>query len=233
MLSVLMAAYNAARYLDEAIRSVLAQRGVAFELLVGDDGSTDGTWAVVSQYQGDPRVRAWRWAHRGAATVRNQLAARARGASLVLCDADDRLTPHYLCRLAEVAARDTGAGVIYADHRIIEGASRPPRTRAIRGPDHTWDLLWDHVPDGGSLIRRWLFRRLGGYRTDLPFMFDYDLFLRLAEVTRFRKAPAGVRYVRRRRSRSLSDRSYAEQQRLIVRIARAAIRRRYGYRVPW
>jgi glycosyltransferase involved in cell wall biosynthesis len=80
--SVIMPAFNAARFIDEAIQSVLAQRPPAggFELLIGDDASTDATAAGLERYRGDSRVRLFRTpVTRGAAATRNALLRAARG----------------------------------------------------------------------------------------------------------------------------------------------------------
>jgi len=232
MLSVLMAAYNAARYLDEAIRSVLAQRGVAFELLVGDDGSTDGTWAVVSQYQGDPRVRAWRWAHRGAEVTRNALLAQARGRYVATFDADDLMLPGHLRGAARLLDHHRQVGVVYQDYWRCRGRTNGRWTRwAVPGPGETWDLLWGQGHPG-TVMRRSLVTRLGGYRTDLPFMADYDLMLRLAEVTTFARRPGRLTFLKRQRPASLSDQPFLRWWKIAWHIRRAAIRRRYHHASP-
>ena len=234
-ISVLMPAYNAAPYLEDAIRSVLAQRGVAFELLLGDDGSTDGTWGIVQPFQGDPRVRAWRWRHRGAAATRNRLASRARGRYVAICDADDILLPGHLTTLAGALDRHAQVGVAYGDLMLVDERTGHQQVRRAPSPGARWDLLgyWGSVWDPGTMVRRSLLRRIGGYRTDLPFMVDVDLFLRLAELTRFCYVPGRPRYVYRQRRGSMSDRPRADYARVATQIRRDAIRRRYGYRVSW
>ena len=76
-------------------------------------------------------------------------------------------------------------------------------------------------------------QQVGGYRAYLPFFLDYDLFLRLADVTSFRRLHGRCGYVYRRRRSSLSDQPRPARQRVADQVVRAAIRRRYGYQVPW
>ena len=229
-----MPAYRVASYIGEAIESVLAQRGVSCELLIGDDGSTDGTWGAIQRYRGDSRVRAWRFRrHRGAGAVRNWLIGRARGRYVAFVDADDLMLPGSLRAEAAILARRPGVGVVYGDLLVLETASGRVARRRVRRSFETWDLVGCYVWDLGTMIRRSLLRRLGGYRTQLPFMFDYDLFLRLADITRFHAIRRQPLALCRRRRGSLSDQPTAARDAMVRRIRRDAIQRRYGYSVPW
>lgn len=75
--SVVVPCYNAERYLAEALDSALAQDGIAVEVLVADDGSSDGTPDVLTRYDG--RVRVLHQDHRGPSAARNACLAAARG----------------------------------------------------------------------------------------------------------------------------------------------------------
>ncbi len=237
VVSVIMAAHNVAPYLEAAIRSVLAQRGVAFELLVGDDGSTDGTWAVLQRYRAESRVRAWRWRHRGAGATRNRLIARARGRYLAICDADDLVLPGHLRRLSHALDQAPSIGVVYGNIRRVRGAGGLaqllPRSRLMRRRvSRTWHAFGWTLGHQGTMIRKLLLQRSGGYRADLPFMEDTDLFVRLSERTQF-LAVRGCSYLYRRRPGTLSTRYRQARRSVALDILRTSIRRRYGYRVPW
>jgi len=200
-----MAAYNTAPYIDEAIQSVLSQEGVSFELLIGDDASTDGTWTRVHGYAADPRVRVWRFRqHQKVGEVRNFLISKARGVYLSICDSDDIMLPDNLCRLSKFLDRQPKIGLVCGDmlitDELAEGFSEP---LLYLGPSKGWDLVEMVVPHGGSMIRASLFRGVGGYRSDLTPVDDYDLFLRLAEVTKFLKLNRVPTYLYRLRSNSL------------------------------
>src|SRR5687767_12437881 len=120
-----MPAHDAERHIDEAIASVLAQRGPRLELLVGDDGSTDGTWARIRAHTTDRRVRAFRFrVCRGAAATRNRLLARARGRFVAPCDADDQLLPGALARLTRALRGDPRAGVAYGAMAVVDVRGR-------------------------------------------------------------------------------------------------------------
>src|SRR5688572_7470320 len=113
MLSVLMPAYNAARYIGPAIDSVLAQTVRALELLVIDDGSTDGTLALAQDYaKRDPRVRVVTQPNAGIAhTLNRGLELLAPAEWVFLMHADDVMMPNRLQRQAAFVAANPDLAV--------------------------------------------------------------------------------------------------------------------------
>ncbi len=232
--SVIMPAHNVESTLDEAVQSVLAQKGLSFELLIGDDASTDHTWQRIQAYRKDPRVRAWRLGtHRGVSAAGNFLADRARGQYLSSCDADDAMLPGHLAALSRVLDRMAGVGVVYGDLLVWEAPHRYRPFRRNRGPAHTWDLLGCSIANIGTLIRRSLFKEVGGYRPDLTLEEDCELFFRLAEVTQLHHLSGEPLYLYRKRRGSLSDQPQKRYREASQGILREVILRRYGFRVPW
>lgn len=132
--SIIMPAFNAARTILLAINSLLAQSLASFEVLVGDDGSTDGTDEQVKAI-GDPRVQLFRHDENvGPGATRNQLLANARGAWITFCDADDMWQPDRLAKLI-AAAHDFEETVVFDD--IMECHSTAHGLipwRRLRGP---------------------------------------------------------------------------------------------------
>ena len=152
-ITVAMPAYNAAADLREAMDSILAQTFEDFELLVVDDGSTDGTFALAGA-TGDSRVRVERLpGNRGRATARNMALGRARGRYLAWMDADDiahprRLELQHACLEAQPDTHICGAGVEYFGHsQAVEFFPELPE--AARGAA----LFGAPVPNGCSLLR--------------------------------------------------------------------------------
>ena len=237
--SVIMVAYNVERYIDEAIQSVLEQRGVPFELLIGVDPGTDGTWTRIQAYRSDPRVRIWRFRrHRCIGAVRNHLIAHARGRYLSICDPDDVMLPSNLRTLARVLDPDRRVGIACGDILVTvakRGRGRMRKEVELLGPEKGWDLVTGILGfRHGSLMRRRLVLRVGGYREGLLPAEDYDLLLRLAEVTRFAALRGRPLYCWRRRWTSVTHTTSRAKTRAVLKaIHRAAILRRYGYRVPW
>ena len=109
--SVIIGTWNRAGYLGEAIRSILGQTVQELELIVADDGSTDGTDAVVAQYD-DPRLRYLPGPHVGISRNLNRALAEARAPYAALLDSDDWSYPTRLERqLAVLDARPEVAAV--------------------------------------------------------------------------------------------------------------------------
>ncbi|MEQ8262177.1 glycosyltransferase family A protein [Pseudohaliea sp.] len=116
-ISVVVNNYNYARFLPAALDSALVQLAEGDELVIVDDGSTDGSAAVLADYGGRPGVRVIRQANKGQLkAVTNGLAA-ARGELMALLDSDDEYLPGYLERLRECAAGNPGADFFFARAR--------------------------------------------------------------------------------------------------------------------
>lgn len=232
-----MAAYNAERTMDEAIQSVLGQEGVSFEFLIGDDASTDGTWSRIVSYRSDPRVRARRFSiHRGPSPAWNSLIAIARAPFLSLCDADDFLLPGHLATASSFLDRSPSIGVVCAPRQCVDtqGKVVPLKDRPL-SPQETWDLIRMGGAHGGSMFRREVLQRIGGYRETAGYADAYDLFLRLAETTQIKLLTGRPLYAYRIHPypSGYYNGDYQRRTELERMAVREAIRRRYGLRVSW
>ncbi len=105
--SVIMPIYNACEYLKPAMDSVLSQTLGEIEIICIDDGSTDSSFDILKEYQGDTRVRILTEANAGPALARNNGIRRARGEYLAFLDADDFFEPNFLEALYTLAKRDS------------------------------------------------------------------------------------------------------------------------------
>jgi len=113
--SVVVPVYDVEDYLEEALRSVLDQSLADIEVICVDDGSTDGSAAILDRLaEADGRLRVIRQENRGLGAARNAGARAARGDRLYFFDSDDLLAPGALTRLVEVAA-GTQADIVYFD----------------------------------------------------------------------------------------------------------------------
>ena len=233
IVSVIMPAFNAERYVAEAVDSVLAQRFDDLELLITDDASTDGTAEAIARYAADPRVRIFRHdANRGAAATRNEQIAAARGRYVSPCDADDVMLPGHLRRLSEFLEGHPDVGVVYADILVLNTGEHdellgPPTVCGV-DCNVTWDLMQNAVNHGGSMSRREVLLRAGGYDETMYSIDDWSLWLKVAEITRIHYLAGELFYVWRRHPGSMT-RTEAHYNRDVTRMMEEAARRR-GFR---
>jgi glycosyltransferase involved in cell wall biosynthesis len=170
-----------------ALRSALGQEDVELEVIVVDDGSTDGTATRVSDAC-EPRVTVIRHAEpRGQASARNTGIAAARGEWLAFLDDDDLWSPRKL-RVQLDTAHLTGADFVYGGAVLVyEDGSILPSDRLPNDDDLSSGLLErDMIPAGASNIvaRTELVRALGGFDERLPYSADWELWIRLAHAGR-------------------------------------------------
>lgn len=129
--SVVMPVYNVERFVAYAISSVLAQSFTDFELVIVDDGGSDGSMAICESFT-DPRIRIIRQANRGLAGARNTGIHAARGEFVAFLDSDDAMSPVKLERHVahlrtrpDVGVSYAGAELIDEENRLIGIAQRP------------------------------------------------------------------------------------------------------------
>jgi hypothetical protein len=204
LVSVVIAAYNAAPYLGQALDSVLRQGDApATEVIVIDDGSTDATPEVIGRY-GDA-VRTERQLNAGPASARNHGARIARGQWLAFLDADDLWARRKLARQLRRAQSDPALALIYTDQ--VSFGNGPPRRLSARvtlpeGEVFQELVLRNFITLSSVLMRRSAFQEAGGFCEELMGTEDWDLWLRhaagrpvgvcRAPLTFYRRNPAGI-----------------------------------------
>ena len=193
--SVVLAVYNAAWCVEKALDSVAAQTLPPDEVLVCDDGSTDGTADLVERrYPGFATVL--RLPHRNAAATRCVGLERARNPWLAFIDADDIWLPGKLERQMAFLARHPELRWVCTDGAFVsaEGVIRESWLSDYFQPvrDLTGDLLPPLLERcfplmSSMLVNRDAYREVGGMNPDIVYSHDYDLWLRIAA-----RYPAGM-----------------------------------------
>lgn len=170
MISVVVPVYNGSDFLDGALESIGNQGHADLEIVLVDDGSTDGLALRAGQFR--PPVRYLRQSNRGPAAARNLGIRSARGELLAFLDVDDCWTPGHLERLERALLERPEVGI--AQGRMQQVIVAPDGSERCSGPYRMPYL-------GSCLFRRWVFEICGGFDESLRFGEDYDLMCRCWE----------------------------------------------------
>jgi len=180
--SVIIPTFNRRTLVRDAVASVCAQRGAECEVVVVDDGSTDGTYDALAREFGNS-IRLVRSQNRGVAAARNLGSASSRGDLLAFLDSDDLWLPGKLAaQLAQFAARPQ-TQICQTQELWIRNGTRINPAKHHRKPNgnvFVASLRLCLVSPSAVMLRRTLFERVGGFEETLPACEDYDLWLRIA-----------------------------------------------------
>ena len=192
--SIVIPAYNARRTLADTLRSVAAQTDPDFEVIVVDDGSTDGTAEFAAPLL-DARGRVHRQENRGLPGARNAGIAQARGRWLAFLDADDMWMPEYLARMRALLERGDDVGIAYCDAWIYDDRLR----RIARRSAFEWyrpavvpedprefyrALLEENFIWVAACVPRAVLDELGGFDERLRASEDWNMWLRIVATGR-------------------------------------------------
>lgn len=190
--SIVVPAYQNARFIDRSVRSALAQTHPDLEVVIADHSSTDGTWERLQAYADDPRVRLSRTPAGGGAQANwNAVTDLARGTYLKLLCGDDLISP--TCVERQVAALDEHPEAVLAAARrdLVDVADRPLlRGRGLGrlvGPVRGADAIRSLVRAGTNLlgepgcvlIRRDALTKLDGWQSAHPYLIDQFTYMNL------------------------------------------------------
>lgn len=219
-ISILMPVWNGEKFLAAAVDSVLTQTFTDFELLVVDDGSTDGTPEILRGYA-DPRLRVLRLDHAGIVVALNHGLAEARAEWIARLDADDISEPRRLELQWQALARRPGAVLCHSDVNLFgEGAASAGTARLPRSRGFTALRLCYKCPIAHSTV---LFKKstalaVGGYLPEERHAEDFSLWGRMLEQGEFISLPEKlVRF--RVHGGSVSKQNLETQHALARRIA--------------
>lgn len=213
-----MSVYNGQRFLAPAIESILEQTFSDFELLILDDGSRDGTRAIIKSFAArDSRIRPILRENRGLVASLNQLIEEARAPIIARMDADDICMPERFARQIAFLAGHPDHGVVGCWSEDIDENGNSYSVVAPEHPD-THEGFLAAIESGSPLMchpavmyRRDLVRSVGGYHAAFRHCEDLDLWLRLAGVTKLCSIPERmIRY--RHYDEQVSSRHATEQQ---------------------
>ncbi|KPQ40404.1 MAG: Glycosyltransferases involved in cell wall biogenesis [Phormidium sp. OSCR] len=184
-ISLILNSYNPSHYLQLAIESVLQQTYPDFELLIWDDGSSDDSLDIARSLAAtDERVRVIAAPHRGRGEALKAAISATTGDYLGWIDRDDILLPNALERTAAILNEKPQIGMVYSDYLDIDRQGTPLglgyRCRIPYSRDR---LLTDFITFHFRLMRRDIYNQAGGIDPAFEYAEDYDLCLRISELT--------------------------------------------------
>jgi glycosyltransferase involved in cell wall biosynthesis len=184
-INVVTASYNVADYIGQAIHSALAQTFRDFELIVVDDGSTDGTLEILRQIS-DPRIRLEPRSHQGAPAALAYGITLARAPYLAFLDGDDFWNPNKIERHIRILNLHPAVDLTFSWSRIVDEFGRDTglTSRLWNGPLSCSQLLADNVIGNGSspVFRREALLAAGGLDVTFPGCYDLDAWLRMSLI---------------------------------------------------
>jgi glycosyltransferase involved in cell wall biosynthesis len=207
LVSVVIPAWNAEKYLREAVDSALAQSYPAREIVVVDDGSTDGTAAILDSY-GD-RIRVVRQANAGSAAACNAGVSAARGDWIAFLDADDVWLPE---KLSRQVAHCGQAPISHTDSVCFGDALEQEVRRSSFEPPYSGFVLErllvrNFISKSTVMMRRNLYLEHGGFDPGYPGVEDWPLWLDVCAGNELAYLPeVVVRYRVHRKSKSMESR---------------------------
>ncbi len=191
LVSVVIPNYNHARFLGDAIRSVLNQDYRNFEVIVVDDGSTDNSGEVAAVF-GDS-IRYIYQTNAGLSAARNTGIRAAKGSLIGVLDADDMYEPMFLDTLVNALESDPDADGVYCGYQFVDETNN--LLPQIENRPVTSDRLYEALLDGNFLVpesmflRRYVYDEAGLFDESLRACEDWDVWLRAAKKYRIIHAP--------------------------------------------
>lgn len=230
-ISVAMSVYNGERFLPAAIESILVQTFTDFEFLILDDGSTDSSRTIIERYSAqDSRIQPIFRENRGLIASLNQLIEKARAPVIARMDDDDISLPTRFEQQIAFLDANPDYGVVGSwTYDIDENGAPYP----VDGPDHPIDhnAFLSTIENGGQLLchpvammRRDVVLAAGGYHAAFRHCEDFDLWLRLANMTKLCSIPERLMLYRHYLGQVSNH--HAVEQQTGTAIARLAYRKR-------
>ena len=189
IVSIVTPSFNQARFLEETIDSVLAQKYPRLEYIIIDGGSTDGSVEIIRRHTGH---LAW-WVSepdRGQTDAINKGFARAKGEIFAWLNSDDMYLPGTVADAVEYLQAHGDVGMVYGDANLVDESGQVIGKFPAR--QTSYSLLrrgYVHIPQQAAFFRACLWHKVGPLDPTFYFAMDYDLWVRLAKVSSLHYQP--------------------------------------------
>lgn len=200
--SIIITIYNQEEYVAKAIHSVLVQTYPNFELIIWDDGSTDKSLEIAKSFN-DNRIRLFAKDHLGHATALQMANKEAKGEYIGWVDSDDILEPDALSETASMLDQHSEVGMVYTDYLIIDEDDRPRGYgKRSRIPYSKERLLLNFMTFHFRLFRKSIYEQAGGVDVTFQLAEDYDLCLKISEITQIKHIKKALYHYRKHSNNS-------------------------------
>lgn len=218
--SVIMTSYNLSTYIEKAIESVLSQTFTDFELLIGDDASTDDSLEKIKSFS-DPRIRVYTSeTNQGPNANANRLLKEARGEYIAHMSSDDVWLEHKLKQQVAFLDANADIGMVFGFPIFIDAEENLLSKPELEKPGNAPKNVWRKVFYGGnclhittSMYRSSLHNELGLLQEDLRLLADLDWYVRVTENHEIHVLQTPLTKVRVRGSDNLSSPTTANLER--------------------
>lgn len=234
--SVLLPVYNAAPYLEAALRSLSAQTFTDFEIIAIDDGSTDASASILAAFAArEPRLRVYSQPNQGIIAALNRAASLASAPLLARMDADDISYPNRFARQVEFLAAHPKVAVVGAATRSIDSNGRPISAYTYPASHANIQAVLKYqscLAHPAVMLRAETLQAVGGYRPAFVHAEDYDLWLRISEIAELSNLPE-VLLEYRVHSAGVSHQNVQAQALATLAAKASAAARRAGHSDPF
>ncbi len=177
LVSVVIPCYNYGKYLSEAVESIINQTYKNFEIIIVNDGSTDDTKEIAEQladkYKGK-LIKVINQKNSGQPAISRNNGIKISAGEFILClDADDKIAPEYLQKCVSILEKDSEISIVYTYRRDFDGVDR-----IVETGDYDFNILKNrNIISVASLFRKKAWADVGGYRTNVKGLEDWDLWI--------------------------------------------------------
>lgn len=205
LVSVVIPAYNRAAYIERTVDSVLAQTYPHVELIVGDDGSTDGTYEILQRYESEGELTLLTHperANKGQSATLNRALDQAHGEYICVLDSDDMFAPDKLAVQVDYLERHPEIGLVYSNGHAVDENNNilykmlPDDHREENDPGRLLLDCYFLLPQN-AMVRKEVFDQAGRFEESFRSAQDHDMLLRIAEITTMAYIPDYLFYYRR------------------------------------
>ena len=176
IVSIIIPAYNCAKYIEETVASALASTYPHIEIIITNDGSTDSTAEVIGRIIAKhPEIKAYHQENQGVSATRNFCISQASGKYILPLDADDLISADYIEKSVEILSKNRNVKVVYGKAGFIGD-----RTGDWNLPEFNINLLArKNLIYVSALFRKSDFEKTAGFCPDMPSLEDWDVWISL------------------------------------------------------